>query len=121
MSNKPPRKFPPSTSFLQHPLPLACLLTHPVPKKSKLRLLSVRQKGKDLSDIIRCVDADSSSTHGGFEIYVDCTNDLELGDIVVVKKQKSLGALAGMSWGALEEVTNVPNAPKNGSAPSHGV
>ncbi|KAF9449617.1 hypothetical protein P691DRAFT_799115 [Macrolepiota fuliginosa MF-IS2] len=89
-----------------------------VPKKSKLGLLGVGQKGKDLSDVARRAGADSSSTRGGFEIYVDPTNDPELGDIVVVKKQKSRGALDGMNWGALGEVTNVPNAPKNGPAPS---
>ena len=34
--------------------------------------------------------------------------DNSVGDIVVVKKKKSRGALDGMKWGALGEVTNVP-------------
>lgn len=86
-----------------------------VPKKSKLGLLGVgsKDKGKDLSDVVRRVGADSSSARGGFEIYVDPTNDPDLGDILVVKKQKSRAGLNGMSWGALGEVTNVPNASRN--------
>ncbi|KAF8878425.1 hypothetical protein BD779DRAFT_1663807 [Infundibulicybe gibba] len=87
-----------------------------VPKKSKLGLLGVgreKEKGKDLSDVVRRVGGGSTATRGGFEIYVDPTEDPEMGDIVMVKKKKSRVALDGMRWGALGEVTNVPSvAPK---------
>lgn len=86
-----------------------------VPKKSKLGLLGVgsKEKGKGLSDVSRQVGVDSPSTRGDFEIFVDPTPDPELGDILVVKKQKSRGALNGVNWDALGEITNVPNAPRN--------
>lgn len=87
-----------------------------VPKKSKLGLLGKdRQKdrGKDLSDVVRRVGGGSTSRRGGgFEIYVDPT-DPEIGEIVMVKKKKSRVGLDGLRWGsggsALEEVTNVPS------------
>jgi hypothetical protein len=87
-----------------------------VPKKSKLGLLGYgrKERGNDSSDVVRRVGADTESTCGGFEIYVDPTNDPEFGDIVVVKKQKSRGALNEMAWGALGEVTNAPNMPRAG-------
>lgn len=102
------------------PKPDAPVRKRLVPKKSKLGLLGVgpKDREKDLSDVARRAGADSSSARGGFEIYVDPTNDPEFSDILVVKKQKSRGALNGMSWGALGEVTNVPNIPKN--APASG-
>lgn len=88
-----------------------------VPKKSKLGLLGGHKTkdkaAKDISDVVRRVSGDTSSTgHGGFEIYVDQTEDPDMSDIVVVKKKKSRLALDGMNWGTLGEVTNVPNAPK---------
>ncbi|KXN81385.1 hypothetical protein AN958_04774 [Leucoagaricus sp. SymC.cos] len=89
-----------------------------VPKKSKLGLLGAKDKAKDLSDVARRVGVDSPPTRGGFDIYVDPTPDPELGDIVVIKKQKSRGALNGVNWGALGEVTNVPNVPRSGPIPS---
>lgn len=86
-----------------------------VPKKSKLSILGVgmgrsdRDKGKDLSDVVRRVGAaNTASTRGGFEIYVDPTIDPDIGEIVMVKKKKSRAALDGMAWGPLGEVTNVP-------------
>ena len=85
-----------------------------VPKKSRLSMLSsalVREKerGKDLSDVVRRVGVPSSASTRGFDIYVDPSiEDNSVGDIVVVKKKKSRGALDGMKWGALGEVTNVP-------------
>ena len=85
-----------------------------VPKKSKLSLLGVgsrdkdKDKAKDLSDVVRRVGG-SASTRGGFEIYVDPTDDPELGEILVVKKKKSRAGLDGMNWGTLGEVTNVPS------------
>ncbi|KIY52945.1 hypothetical protein FISHEDRAFT_69402 [Fistulina hepatica ATCC 64428] len=82
-----------------------------VPKKSKLGLLgrtsNEKDKGKDLSDVIRRVGG-SGSTRGGFEIYVDRTEDPDIGEILVVQKKKSRAALDGMTWGALGETTNVP-------------
>ncbi|THG95127.1 hypothetical protein EW026_g6465, partial [Hermanssonia centrifuga] len=102
-----------------------------VPKKSKLGLLASKPKlttvGKqsttraqhklnsDFSDVVRRVgvpDQGSSAARGGFEIYVDHTEDAELGEIVVVKKKKSRMGLNGMKWGALGEVTNVPQQAK---------
>ena len=89
-----------------------------VPKKSKLSILGMgggsrekdKDKGrsKDLSDVARRIGASPASLRGGFEIYVDPTVDPDIGEIVMVKKQKSRVALNGMSWGALGEVTNVP-------------
>lgn len=89
-----------------------------VPKKSKLSMLGVGSSGKDksdkankdFSDVVRRVGAagGTTSTRGGFEIYVDPTDDPEIGEIVMVKKKKSRVGLDGMRWGALGEVTNVP-------------
>lgn len=89
-----------------------------VPKKSKLGLLVSKPKlstantGKhgDLSDVVRRVG--SSPSKRGYEIYVDRQDDPDLGEIMVVKKQKSRKGLNGMGWGALGEVTNVPSVPK---------
>ncbi|KIK67170.1 hypothetical protein GYMLUDRAFT_69362 [Collybiopsis luxurians FD-317 M1] len=88
-----------------------------VPKKSKLGLLGgnkdrQKDRGKDLSDVVRRVGGGSTSRRGGaFEIYVD-PSDPEIGEIVMVKKKKSRAGLDGLRWGsgggALEEVTNVP-------------
>ncbi|OBZ78003.1 hypothetical protein A0H81_01654 [Grifola frondosa] len=88
-----------------------------VPKKSKLGLLggNGKMKGKaskDFSDVVRRVGGSPSTGRGGFEIYVDHSEDPDLGEIVVVKKKKSRMGLDGMKWGALGEVTNVPSAPK---------
>lgn len=81
-----------------------------VPKKSKLSLLSVGSKrgdkGKDLSDVARRVGVSSASTGRSFDIYVDPTDDPDIGEIVVVKKKKSRAGLDGLRWGALGDVTN---------------
>ncbi|KAG6916979.1 hypothetical protein DXG01_004408 [Tephrocybe rancida] len=108
------------------PSPLAPKVDSPttrkrlVPKKSKLSMLVGREKerGKDLSDVVRRVGENSASTRGGFEIYVDPTMDKDIEEIVVVKKKKSRIALDGMRWGALGEVTNVPavSVPKEAPA-----
>ncbi|KAJ3980260.1 hypothetical protein F5890DRAFT_1557848 [Lentinula detonsa] len=89
-----------------------------VPKKSKLGLLGgskdrQKDRGKDLSDVVRRVGGGSTSRRaGGFEIYVDPT-DPEIGEIVMVKKKKSRAGLDGLKWGsgggALGEITNVPS------------
>ncbi|KAI0309656.1 hypothetical protein OF83DRAFT_1179371 [Amylostereum chailletii] len=96
-----------------------------VPKKSKLGILGsssgkVKERGKDLSDIVRRAGG-ASSSKGGFEIYVDPTNDPDLGEIVMVKKKKSRVALSTMQWGnTLEEVTNVQPAPKSATLKPKG-
>ncbi|THU90173.1 hypothetical protein K435DRAFT_864575, partial [Dendrothele bispora CBS 962.96] len=92
-----------------------------VPKRSKLGLLGVgsgnssssnKEKDKDFSDVVRRVGV-SSSSRRGFDIYVDPTDDPEIGEILMVKKKKSRAGLDGLRWGsgtgALEEVTNVPS------------
>jgi len=87
-----------------------------VPKKSKLGILRIgrdkeKDRAKDFSDVVRRVGASpSASGHGGFEIYVDPTVDPDVGEIVIVKKKKSRVGLDGMSWGALDEATNVPKS-----------
>ena len=99
-----------------------------VPKKSKLSLLvggstngkTKDRANKDLSDVVRRVGGSASTSRGGFEIYVDPTNDPEIGEILMVKKKKSRAALDGMKWGPLGEVTNVPSAPKENGKPSAG-
>jgi serine/arginine repetitive matrix protein 2 len=112
-----------------------------VPKKSKLGLLAGKDRDKDrdrdkradFSDVVRRVGADKgkgqgglgSLGKGGFDLYVDQTDDPELGDILVVKRKKSKvrGGLDGMVWspdgegeGALGEVTNVPSSSKKEGA-----
>lgn len=117
------------SSWASIPSPLAPKTDAPaarkrlVPKKSKLSMLGVgagreKDKGKDLSDVVRRVGATAASTKGGFEIYVDPAVDDEVGEVVMVKKKKSRVALDGMRWGALGEVTNVPavTAPKEASS-----
>ncbi|KAK0448447.1 uncharacterized protein EV420DRAFT_843673 [Desarmillaria tabescens] len=89
-----------------------------VPKKSKLSMLGVggggikeREKTRDFSDVVRRVGGDTASATRGFEIYVDPTEDPDIGEIVLVKKKKSRAALDGMRWGGgpMAEVTNVPS------------
>jgi hypothetical protein len=87
-----------------------------VPRKSKLGILSIgrdreKDRAKDFSDVVRRVGAPApASGRGGFEIYVDPTDDPDVGEILIVKKKKSRVALDGMTWGALGEATNVPKA-----------
>jgi serine/arginine repetitive matrix protein 2 len=93
-----------------------------VPKKSKLSILSMgrdkeKNRGKDLSDVIRRVGVDSFAAREGFDIYVDPTDDPDIGEIVMVKKKKSRLALNDMAWGPLGEVTNVPKVPPKDTAP----
>ncbi|KAG6330873.1 hypothetical protein ID866_8216 [Astraeus odoratus] len=84
-----------------------------VPKKSKLGLLGSTkvERDHDLSDVVRRVGGSVQSANG-FEIYVDPTDDPEIGEILLVKKKKSRAALNGMDWGTLGEVTNVPPVTK---------
>lgn len=114
-------------SWATMPVPMASKSDVPsrkrlVPKKSKLGILNMgrdkeKNRGKDLSDVVRRVGADSFSARGGFEIFVDPTDDPDIGEIVMVKKKKSRLAINGMAWGALNEVTNVPKVPPKDSAP----
>ena len=88
-----------------------------VPKKSKLGLLgsssSARAREQDFSDVVRRVGGASvQNGTNGFEIYVDPTNDPDIGEILMVKKKKSRLGLDGMQWGTLGEVTNVPPVTK---------
>ncbi|KAF9457373.1 hypothetical protein BDZ94DRAFT_1175700 [Collybia nuda] len=118
--------FSMESSWASIPTPLAPKSDSPatrkrlVPKKSKLSMLGVgtgkeKDKGKDLSDVVRRVggaslSASASHRGGAFEIYVDPAADEEVTEIVMVKRKKSRAALDGMRWGsgALSEVTNVP-------------
>ncbi|KAG5732016.1 hypothetical protein E4T56_gene18279 [Termitomyces sp. T112] len=107
-----------------------------VPKKSKLSLLTVRsdrerdheqerdkERGKDLSDVVRRIGADREMRRARgtapFEIYVDprpMIDDEDISEIVVVRKRKSRAGLDGVRWGSVDqggsgtlgEVTNVP-------------
>ena len=74
--------------------------------------LGSKKSNKDFSDVVRRVGGAPSTGRGGFDIYVDQAEDTEIGEILLVKKRKSRGALDGMRWGALGEVTNVPAVPK---------
>ncbi|KAI0027700.1 hypothetical protein K488DRAFT_90544 [Vararia minispora EC-137] len=95
-----------------------------VPKKSRLGLLSggtklSKERGKDMSDMFRRVTGDaraSGSSRGGFEIYVDPTTDPDLGEIVMVKKKKSRGALNALGWGVTS--TNVLSEVANTDPPA---
>ena len=76
-----------------------------------------KNRGQDLSDVVRRVGVDSFCAKNGFQIYVDPTDDPDIGEIVMVKKKKSRLALDGMAWGALGEVTNVPKVSPKEAAP----
>ncbi len=81
-----------------------------VPKKSKMGLLSVgskrQEKGKDLSDVKRRVGVSPSSSSRSFDIYIDPTDDPDIGEVVFVQKKKSRAGLDGIFKGALGDVTN---------------
>jgi serine/arginine repetitive matrix protein 2 len=83
-----------------------------VPKKSKLGLLggTAKAKERDLTDIVRRVGAAPESARGGFEVFVDPTEDPDIGEIVMVKKKKSRVALDSI----FGDATNAP-------APVHGL
>jgi hypothetical protein len=51
---------------------------------------------RDLSDVVRCGGA-NSSTRGGLDIYIDLREDHESGETIMVKKKKSCVALEGLS------------------------
>jgi len=115
--------IPPSPLLPKHDTPPKKRLV--LKKKSKLTLLTAavsrdkdkarekeKDKAKDLSDVVRRVgvpSASASASARGFEIYVDPTDDPEIGEIVMIKKKKSRAALDAVRWGpgALGEVTNM--------------
>ena len=86
-----------------------------VPKKSKLGTLSSTPFGSsssasantDFSDVVRRIGAPAASSasslkaKGGFEIYVEPTDDPDIGEILVVRKRPSRvrGGLGGVGWG----------------------
>ena len=47
------------------------------------------------------------SGRGGYDIYVDQTDDPDIGEILVVRKKKSRAGLDGVSWGAEEVDLNL--------------
>ncbi|KAF8629007.1 hypothetical protein AX17_005863 [Amanita inopinata Kibby_2008] len=100
-----------------------------VPKKSKLNILNVvgskdkeNKRAHDFSGSVqRSAPTEAiGSQERSFEIYGDSTIDPEIGEVVVVKKQKSRAALDGLRWGPLGEVTNVP-ASKHAGDKAKGV
>jgi hypothetical protein len=79
-----------------------------VPKKSKLGLLGAVKGNKersqnDFSDVVRRIGGITSAGQGGYEIYVDHTEDPDMEEIVLVKKKKSRLGLDAVAWGAGEE------------------
>ena len=85
-----------------------------VPKKSKLGIFSSTpftsssaSANTDFSDVVRRIGAPAPSSasslkaKGGFEIYVDPTDDPDIGEILVVRKRPSRvrGGLGGVGWG----------------------
>lgn len=88
-----------------------------VPKKSKLGLLGAAKGNKeksqsDFSDVVRRIGGITSAGRGGYEIYVDHTEDPDLEEIVLVKKKKSRLGLDAVAWGTGEENTGNPLNPK---------
>lgn len=88
-----------------------------VPKKSKLGLLGAVKGNKersqnDFSDVVRRIGGTTSAGRGGYEIYVDHTEDPDLEEIVLVKRKKSRLGLDGVAWGPGEENTSNALKPK---------
>jgi serine/arginine repetitive matrix protein 2 len=86
-----------------------------VPKKSKLGLLgAVKNKGRsqnDFSDVVRRVGGTASAGRGGYEIYVDHTDDPDLEEVVLVKRKKSRLGLDAVAWGPTDDVANALRSP----------
>lgn len=83
-----------------------------VPKKSKLGLLGAVKGNKDrsqntFSDIARHTGGTTSAGQGGYEIYVDQTEDPDLEEVVLIKKKKSRLGLDAVTWGPGENMSNV--------------
>ena len=98
--------LPPTSSPLA-PRPLAtsnASRKRLVPKKSKLGLLGAVKGNKDhsqndFSDVVRRIGGTTSAGSGGYEIYVDHTEDPDLEEIVLVKRKKSRLGLGAVAWG----------------------
>ena len=113
----------PSTSSPISPRPLTtsnASRKRLVPKKSKLGLLGAVKGAKersqnDFSDVVRRIGGITSAGRGGYEIYVDHTEDPDLEEIVLVKKKKSRLGLDAVAWGAGEEDTGTAIKPKPSS------
>jgi hypothetical protein len=96
-----------------------------VPKKSKLGLLGAVKGNKersqtDFSDVVRRIGGTASAGQGGYEIYVDHTEDPDLEEIVLVKRKKSRLGLDAVAWGPGEGNTGnalKPKASGNGLKP----
>ena len=91
-----------------------------VPKKSKLGLLGAVKGNKersqtDFSDVVRRVGGTTSAGRGGYEIYVDHTEDPDLEEIVLVKRKKSRLGLDAVTWGPGEGDTDNAFKPKASS------
>ena len=97
-----------------------------VPKKSKLGIFSSTpftsssaSANTDFSDVVRRIGAPAASSasslkaKGGFEIYVDPTDDPDIGEILVVRKRPSRvrGGLGGVGWG-VEVGADAPPMPQ---------
>jgi serine/arginine repetitive matrix protein 2 len=93
--NSPERTFISSQRSSQH--------KSIIPRKSKLGLLSGSRRNDDFSDITRRLGLPPASR--GTEIYVDPSNDPDIGEIVVVRKEKARGRLESIRW-ALGDKTN---------------
>ena len=76
-----------------------------------------KNQSKDLSNVVCRIGTDSFAARNGFKIFVDPTDDPDIGEIVIVKK-KSWLILDGITWGALDEVTNVPKVPPKEPEPA---
>jgi hypothetical protein len=73
------------------------------PKKSKLDLLAGSQRNDEFSDITCRLGL--ANPPNGSDIYVDPTYDPDIGDIIVVKKEKACSELDSIRW-ALGDKTN---------------
>lgn len=115
---------PPSISLPLAPRPIttsnASSRKRLVPKKSKLGLLGAVKGHKersqnDFSDVVRRIGGVTSAGRGGYEIYVDHTEDPDLEEIVLVKRKKSRLGLDAVAWGTSEENTATVLKPKPSS------
>ena len=113
----------PSTSLPLSPRPLTtsnASRKRLVPKKSKLGLLGAVKGSKersqnDFSDVVRRIGGITSAGRGGYEIYVDHTEDPDLEEIVLVKRKKSRLGLDAVAWGTGEGNTGTILKPKASS------
>jgi serine/arginine repetitive matrix protein 2 len=74
------------------------------PQRSKLNILTGTRREREFSDITRRLGVHSQVSDGD-DVYIDPSQDPDIGEIVVVKKKKSRAALDGIRW-ALGDKTN---------------